>query len=470
MAKILSLRLNYKGKFLDYAKEGKEIKKKFVIGSNKFLQWQILDPAFPDKHTLIKKKGGEYVMELPPDSQVTCERGRDTLDTQYLKQNNLLAGNELVLKEDIQGTLTLAPNWSVDFDFREPWVAVLTPEERAIVAQYARRSKPDSVTRFNRTVIWIVVILTVLFLAIFDQVLRPEYKSILNVGDILQSQQNDAQKVVPDITPGDVATFTEPDKSVEKKPGTTTTKRPGGTTTGRATGSSSLTSALQGFDASAVGTAPAYEIATVAEGFSPGRPGGGRGSGPGIGGSGGPAGGVGAGSSYDPATMPIFGDLGSVVGKAPSSGGYTKAPEGAQGVHVTGDASKLAPSGKAWGDVAKQKKVAASYSSRGISTISEASIGSMDEGSRAKFNPVREQIQARQSQIEQAYRESQITQRVSFTITVYISSNGTVRESVVVPNGSYPGSFVAQIKTIVDNWTFNVREEMAYRFTIRAGK
>ena len=203
MAKILSLRLNYKGKFLDYAKEGKEIKKKFVIGSNKFLQWQILDPAFPDKHTLIKKKGGEYVMELPPDSQVTCERGRDTLDTQYLKQNNLLAGNELVLKEDIQGTLTLAPNWSVDFDFREPWVAVLTPEERAIVAQYARRSKPDSVTRFNRTVIWIVVILTVLFLAIFDQVLRPEYKSILNVGDILQSQQNDAQKVVPDITPGD---------------------------------------------------------------------------------------------------------------------------------------------------------------------------------------------------------------------------------------------------------------------------
>ena len=306
--------------------------------------------------------------------------------------------------------------------------------------------------------------------AIFDQVLRPEYKSILNVGDILQSQQNDAQKVVPDIVPGEVATFTEPDKTVEKKPGTTTTKRPGGTTTGRATGSSSLTSALQGFNASAVGVAPVYDIATVAEGFSAGRPGGGRGSGPGIGGSGGPAGGAGAGSSYDPATMPIFGDLASVAGKAPSSGGYTKAPEGAQGVHVTGDASKLAPSGKAWGDVTKQKKIAASYSSRGISTVSEASVGSMDEGSRAKFTTVREQIQARQSQIEQAYRESQITQNVSFTITVYISPNGTVRESMVVPNGSYPDSFVARIKTIVDGWTFNVREELAYRFTIRAGK
>ncbi|MCB5253550.1 MAG: hypothetical protein LHW51_11310, partial [Candidatus Cloacimonetes bacterium] len=80
MAKVLSLRLNYKGKFLDYAKEGKEIKNKFVIGSNKFLQWQILEPAFPDKHTFIKQKGGEYVMELLPNSQLSCERDGDTLD------------------------------------------------------------------------------------------------------------------------------------------------------------------------------------------------------------------------------------------------------------------------------------------------------------------------------------------------------------------------------------------------------
>ncbi|MCB5270377.1 MAG: hypothetical protein LHW56_00870 [Candidatus Cloacimonetes bacterium] len=465
MAKILSLRLNYKGKFLDYAKEGKEIKRKFVIGSNKFLQWQILEPEFPDKHTLIKQKGGEYVLELPPDSQVVCERGNETLDSQYLRQNNLLSGNELVLKEDIKGTVTLAPNWSVDFDFREPWVAVLTPEEKAIVAQYARRSKPDSVTKFNRTVIWIVIILTVLFLAIFDLALKPEYKSIQTVEEILQSQQSEAQKVLPDIAPG-AAAFAEPDKPAEKATEGTATGRPGGT--GKATGSSSLTSALQGFDAGAVGTAPALQIATVAEGFSAGRPGGGGGAGPGIGGAG-IGGGAGAGSSYNPALTPSFGDVASVVGKGPSTGGYAQAPAGAQGVHVLGDASKLAPSGKAWGDVSKQKQIAASYSARGISTVSEGSIGSMDEGSRAKFTTVREQIQARQSQIEQAYRESQITQKVSFTITVYISANGSVRESMVVPNGSYPGSFVARIKSIVDGWTFNVKEELAYQFKIRAG-
>lgn len=470
MAKILSLRLNYKGKFLDYAKEGKEIKRKFLIGSNKHLQWQILDPAFPDKHTFIQKKGGEYVMQLPPNAQLTCERGSDTLDTQYLKQNKLLDGNELVLKEDIEGTVTIAPNWSVDFDFREPWLVVLTPEEQAIVAQYARRPKPDSVSKFNRTIIWLVLILTIIFLFIFDLVLKPEYRRFQTVEDIVQSRQDDAQKVVPDITPSSELVLDEPE--VPDKTAATQAKPTGRPRrTGTRTGSSSLTSALQGFDAGAVGTAPALQIATVAEGFYAGRPGGtGGGTGPGISGTGpGPGGGGGAGSSYNPSLTPSFGDVASVVGTGPSTGGYAQAPAGSQGVHVLGDASKLAPSGKAWGDVTKQKKVAASYSSKGISTVSEGSISSMDEDSRSKFTTIREQIQARQSQIEQAYRESQITQKVSFTITVYISANGAVRESVVVPSGSYPSSFVTRIKSIVDGWNFNVKEELAYQFKIRAG-
>jgi len=461
MAKVLSLRLNYKGKFLDYAKEGKEIKNNFVIGSNKFLQWQILEPAFPDKHTFIKQKGGEYVMELLPNSQLSCERDGDTLDTQYLKQNNLLSGNELVLKEDIKGTVTIAPNWSVDFDFREPWVAVLTPEEKAIVAQYARRAKPDSVSRFNRTIIWLAVIFTVIFLLVFDLILKPEYQTIETVEEILLSRQAAAEKVMPDIT-APTSSFQEAEAPTETAAEGTPTGQPGA----RGTGSSSLTSALQGFDAGAVGTAPALQIATVAEGFSAGRPGGGRGAGPGIGGGGS---GAGAGSSYNPAATPSFGNVASVVGKGPSTGGYAQAPEGAQGVHVLGDASKLAPSGKAWGDIAKQKQIAASYSSQGISTVSEGSIGGMEEGTRAKYTTVREQIQARQSQIEQAYRESQITQKVSFTITVYIAANGTVSESIVVPNGSYPSHFVARIKSIVDGWTFNVKEQLAYQFKIRAG-
>ncbi|MCD8479916.1 MAG: hypothetical protein LRZ88_06605 [Candidatus Cloacimonetes bacterium] len=74
MAKILSLRLNYKGKFLDYAKEGKEIRKQFFIGSNKHLQWQILDTSFPDKHLFVKQVGNALVMNIPPGASFTCAK------------------------------------------------------------------------------------------------------------------------------------------------------------------------------------------------------------------------------------------------------------------------------------------------------------------------------------------------------------------------------------------------------------
>jgi hypothetical protein len=466
MAKVLSLRLNYKGKFLDYAKEGKEIKKNFFIGSNKFLQWQILEPSFPDKHMFIKHKGGDYVMQMLPGSKLSCEKGGTEVDNNYLKQNNLLSGNELVLKEDIKGTLTLSPDWSVDFDFREPWIAVLTPEEKAIVAQYARRTRPDAVTRFNRTVIWLVFLLTLLFLFLFDMFLKPEYASVDTIEEQLMTRKAQAQKVTPEITtPSPSYAQSEPTEAPDEGEGAETAQT--GTQQGTG-GSSSLTSALQGFDAGAVGTAPAFQIATVAEGFAAARPGGG-GSGAGPGPGGGPGAGAGAGSSYNPANTPAFGDVGSVVTTGPATGGYSQAPEGAQGVHVTGDASTLAPSGRAWGDVLKQQQIAAEYKNRGISTVREGSIGGLDESTRTSYSSLREQIEARQSQIEQAYREMQIRQSVSFTITLFIRADGTVRESQVVPNGSYPESFVSRVKSIVDSWKFNVREEMAYQFRVRAG-
>ncbi|MDI3504339.1 MAG: hypothetical protein PWP64_1275 [Candidatus Cloacimonadota bacterium] len=464
MAKVLSLRLNYKGKFLDYAKEGKEIKKSFFIGSNKFLQWQILEPSFPDKHQFIKQKGGEYVMQLLPGSKLSCEKDGKQIDNNYLKQNNLLSGNELVLKEDVKGTLTISPNWSVDFDFREPWVAVLTPEEKAIVAQYARRSRPDAVTRFNRTIIWLVFFLAIIFLLIFDLVLKPEYKVVETVEQQLNARSPVAQRVMPDIT-APTSTYSESTpEQVPAEEGETSTNGP----TGTPRGSSSLTSALQGFDANAVGTAPTYDIVTVAEGFVANKPGGGgSGSGPGIGG--GPGIGSGAGSSYNPTDTPSFANVGAVVTNAPATQGYSQAPEGAQGVLVTGDASTLAPSGEAWGDILKQQKVAAEYERRGISTVSESSISRLDESTRTRYTSLREQIASRQSQIEQVYREMQIRQSVSFTITIYVRADGTVRESTVVPQGSYPENFVARVKEIIDGWKFNVNEEMAYQFKIRAG-
>jgi len=464
MAKILSLRLNYKGKFLDYAKEGKEIKKKFIIGQNKNLQWQILDPSFPDKFQLIKQKGRQYVMQLPPGSELSCEIDGKPLDSEYLKQNHLLSGNELVLNKDMKGTLNVSKDWSIDFDFREPWVAVLNDEERAIVAQYARRSKPDAISRFNRTVVWIVLLLTVAFILLFDQVLKPEYTFEETIQERLQNIQS-AQRVIPEIV-SPQPSFAQPlDNTPEQTEADATDSQ---VTTGTGPrGSAGLTRTLQGFDASATGTAPALTIATVTEGFTANRPGSRPGNG--ISTGRGTVAGIATGTAYNPAATPVFEDIGSVVTSGPQTGGYSVRPEGASGIHITGDASSLAPSGQSWGDVVEQQRIAADFARRGISTVNESSITTLDEDTRTKYTSLREQIESRQSQIEHAYREMQIRQNVSFTITLFIRADGTVKESQVIPNGSYPEAFVAKVKSIVDSWKFNVREEMAYQFRIRAG-
>jgi hypothetical protein len=467
MAKILSLRLNYKGKFLDYAKEGKEIKKSFTIGSNKYLQWQILEPSFPDKHTFIQQKGGEYVMQLLPGAQLSCEKGGNPVDSNFLKQNNLLSGNELVLKKDIKGTLTISPDWSVDFEYKEPWVAILTAEEKQIVAQYARREKPDAVSRFNRMILWLVLLLSIVFILIFDLFLKKEYNQEETVAQRLQSIQAQAQRVTPDITPT-TGSFVEQTPAETESPEQVAQEgSPGGTAT-RA--SSALDAAFAGgFDAGNIGIAPTVvDMITIQEGFPANRRGGGTsGSGTGINGSGGTT--RGAGSLFDASNTPSFGNVGAVVQQGPSSMGYDQVPEGAVGEHIKGDASKLAISGIAWGDVVKQKQIEAEYARKGIQTVREGSVAGLDEASLARVTTLREQIESRRVQIEQAYREFQLRQRTSFDITLFINSNGTVRESQVVPNGAYPEAFVSKVKSIVDDWVFNIREATAYQFKVSAG-
>lgn len=472
MAKILSLRLNYKDKFLDYAKEGKEIKKAFIIGSNKFMQWQILDPKFPDKHVLVKKKGGEYVLNMLPGAKLSVEKGGNSVDADYLKQNNLLSQNELTLKEDMKGTVSLAPEWEVEFEYRTPWVAVLTPEEKAIVAQYARRATPDAVARFNQRFILIVLLLTVVFAIVFELFLKPEYKTQADtISELMQTIEHKAQKV-------DVSKLDAPTTGYDVPPPVTevTGDETGSTTgavssgTGRPSGPSGLGAAMGGFNPNAVSAAPTISIVTVATGFSVNRPGGGRGGSGGSGGGGSGSGGAGsAGTVFDPTALPVSGDVGSVATQGPRTSGSLTRPEGAVGTHVTGDASKLAPSGKAWGDIVAQQKIEAEYRQMGLTTVTEASIGSMDEAGKAKYASLKDQIDSRKGQIETVYREMQIRQSVSFTITIFVGANGAVRESKVVPNGQYPEAFVAKVKQVVDSWTFNVREAMSYQFRMRAG-
>lgn len=461
MAKILSLRLNYKGKFLDYAKEGKEIKKNFTIGSNKFLQWQILDPSFPDKHMFIQQKGGEYVMQMLPGNQLSVEKGGNAVDSNYLKQNNLLSGNELVLKHDLKGTLTLSPDWSIEFEYREPWVAILTAEEKQIVAQYARRAKPDEVSRFNRMILWLVLLLAIVFSIIFELFLKPEYKYEETVAGKLQTLQAEAQRVQADASLR-TSNFVQQEAPPQEAPeGDTPQQGTPGATGPR--GSAALDAAFAGgFDATATGVAPQLKIVTVVQRFSARRPS--------AGGSGGGTGSdiaAGAGSSFNASSTPNFDDVGAAVTKGPLRGLSTERPEGATGIHVFGDQSKLAPSGESWGDLVEQERAIREYQKPGVLKLEESVIAGLSEEQARAHASLKDQVQSRQSQIYLAYREANLRQTASFKITLFIRSNGSIRESMVVPAGAYPESFVARVKSIVDSWRFNVTGMTQYTFTVR---
>ncbi len=463
MAKILSLRLNYKGKFLDYAKEGKEIRKQFFIGSNKFLQWQILDPSFPDKHLFVSKVGNSLVMNIPAGASYVCEKDGKPVDSSYLQQNKLLSGNQLVMDPSIKGNVNVHKDWDVDFEYREPWVAVLTHEQRQIVAECATRAKADPITRFNRALMLIATILTVLFLIIFDLFLKKDDVYTSNVEDRLVAIN--AQQVSAEITEtASSGAAPEVEAPVEEAPAATA----GGTGqqgAGR-TGAAGLSGMLGNFDPSSTQAPAQYAIVTTVEGFAVRGSGGGKGSGSGAGG--GVAGSGSSGTTFSATGGPGFSsDLGAIASSGPATAGYSVRPEGGSGTHITGDASGVTVSGRSWEQSARDRQIMQDFKSRNITTVSETGIAKLDATTQARYTSLGQQVRDRQSQIEAAYRQAQLNQSMSFKVTLFVAKDGAVRSADVIPLGEYPANFVSEVKRIIESWKFNVQQEMSYQFRFR---
>lgn len=464
MAKILSLKLNYKETFLDYAKEGREIRKQFFIGSNKFLQWQILDPSFPDKHLFVKKVGDKLVMNIPSGAEFTCKKDGQDVDHAYLKQQNLLSGNQLVLDPTMSGELQLLKDWNVEFDFRVPYVAVLNEQQRGDVIASARRPDLLPVERFNRGIMLIAAILTVLFLIFFDLFLSKE-TYVEETVELRMAQI--AQKVVPDIAPTDAAPEITPEAPVADAPQGTATTGQGGQAS---TGSSGISSLLGGsFDPNATQAPANYAIVTVVEGFAVTGSGGGRVSG--IGGSGGGVTAGGTGTTFSSTQGPgVTTNIGAIAASGPATQGYSVAPVGGTGAYITGDARGVTVSGKSWEQSSRDIQIMQDFRSRNIATVTESSISKLDASTQARYTSLGQQVRDRQSQIEAAYRQAQMNQSMTFRINLFVAQNGNVISADVIPLGEYPAGFVSEVKRICESWKFNVQQEMNYqfRFTLRA--
>jgi len=475
MAKtLLNLKLNYKGKNLDIAKYGRDFTNKLFIGSSKYLFWQILDPKFPDKHLFLTSTGGDFYLQLVPGSKVSCVKGGTEVDQAYLTSNKILSGSSLKLSPDMTGSVALNQDWEIKFEFSEPWVSVLTEEQRQVVAQYSRRAELSSTERFNRGMLIGITALAILFILIYDLWLKPADTGIADLEARLQQM---ATRVTPAVE-AQSSTFAAEEPETPPETGqaqqqaqTGQQARPGtqtGATQGTA-GSAAASFGLGDFNASATQRPMQVVAVTGSEVFGATRPGGrpGGGSGPG-GGSSGP--GSSAAANFNPGATSVAGaDLGSVATRGPNVAGTSIRPQGGVAV-VTGDASRVAPIGRPVAQTAAQQSVKTSFTTQSVTTVSEGSIQSAPAESQATYATIAARVNSLKGRINQSFVSEYNVQPQagSVAITLYIGADGSVRAADVVPqSGDLTTQFLQKVQQQVLTWRFSVSEMAKYRFVMQ---
>ncbi|MDZ4181844.1 MAG: hypothetical protein U1B83_03120 [Candidatus Cloacimonadaceae bacterium] len=485
MAKtLLNLKLSYKGKLLDIVKYGNDFKSKWFIGSSKHLFWQILDPSFPDRHLFVTQKGNDLYMNLIPGAKLSCSKDGNPVETSYLQSNGILSGTQLKLRNDMTGVLVLNPDWEIKYEYSEPWVKLLTEEERQIVAQYSRRGELTSVERFNRGMIVLFTIITLLFVIIYDVALKPETIEDTTL-EMRLAQIQKAQRIEAQLPMAQQASFGDDAAAraraeaaaraaAEAAAAAAAAAAAGqrGTTTGPAGGTGDASRTFGSFSPSATGVAQPFQAVTTTQSFVAATPGG-RGGGGGAGG--GPGGGPGAGSGYastfDPGATGGYNqtDLGSVAFGTPGGPGSSTRP-GDNVAVFTGDATKIAPRGRPVAQTAETQRVIQSFQAAAIQPISEGAITAAPEEQRPDLEKIQIGVNGRKGQIMQLYRASAAVKAASGSIQIklYIDNNGNVTAADVTPTSEgFTEKFLKDVKNLVEGWSFNVSNKAIYQFTVR---
>jgi len=474
MSKLLNLTLHYKGKKLDQVRYGRDFKNKFFIGSDKYLFWQILDETFPEKHLFVTKKGDQLYLQLPPGAKVSCAKDGEPVDESYLTKSFILQGNKLLLRPDMTGTLAIAPNWEISYEFKEPYVTVLTPEQQQIAAQYACRPQPTADEKFSRNMILLFVILTVIFVIIFDLFLKKQVSYDTTLEQKLQTIQK-AERIQAEAL-AKPSTFEEAGEYAEVPEETAGKGQPGGVPGGKGTAKSAgaiFGSGFGTFDPSATSAARPFQAVTLMEGFVTSRPGGGGGggAGPGVGGAG-PGGGVG-GTTFDPnATRSFTSDIGSVATKAPTVRGSEIRPEGVAIVKASGDQSKLMPSGVAFGKTAVTEQTLAKFKSKQVTQVTEETISQAPAERQTIIDEVRRAVEIRKGQIQSLYMKWNATIPFSGSVKIrlLINASGKVQDAIITPEGNMPNGFLTELEQLCESWSFPINEEFDYEFKFRLRK
>jgi hypothetical protein len=196
--KILNLKLKYKDKILDIARQKRDFTGSFIIGSSKYIFWQILDKAFPDKYSLINKSGSSYKLKLREGMDITIKKNNQELTKDDLRRANLLKGNTLTMDPSTIGAVTFGEDWKIEYNFIEPYRYVATREELTIAKQFAKASPLSPQEKFTRIFVILGVLATWIGLYIAESNYVPPVK--LNFTERLQMIEEYATQVQAEVT------------------------------------------------------------------------------------------------------------------------------------------------------------------------------------------------------------------------------------------------------------------------------
>jgi len=476
MAKtVLCLRLFYKGKPLDIAKPGRGFKKKLHIGTNKHLFWQILDPNFPQKHLFVFDQGGQYYMQLLENTKLECFRDEKPIDQATLKSANLLTGNKLKLTFNLTGTVILGPDWTVRFEYVEPWIKVLTPEEKQIIAQYSRRAELTSVERFNRNMVLSVSFLTIAFLAVYDLALKPRF-------EVDKTLEQRVERIARRIDPSDF--FAERTDQRTGPRGLTPDQPPTdaqttGTPADGHTGPTGTTRAqvasrfgFGDFDPSQVGTPQTFAvtraqgIVAATYGTQPGRS---RGTGPGAGGPSGTGQGIGA--QFDATAIPGGAEHAGPLATGDLRRGMatTTAPPGGAVQRFAGDLGRLVPTGRPVDRPASATAAIGQFRAQGVTVLKPPDPSVDPPDVQTEYQGIVTNVQGRRGQLVNQFEKDSNIKAMHGTIefTLYINDNGTIGAVDIRPiSGDFYDEFINNARDIIMKWRFNVRGKRIYPFSI----
>ncbi len=191
--KILNLKLKYKDKILDIVKQGSDFTNKFVIGSNKYLFWQILDKKFPDKFPILSKTGNRYKINLRPDMDVQVRKNNQVLERDQLKNKKLLSKNSLIIDPETEGEIYISKDWKIEYNYAVPYQFVPTAEEKKIASQFAHMPSLEPQEKFTRIFILLGIVFTFVGLYIADLNYVPPEK--VDITDKLQRLEEIATQV-----------------------------------------------------------------------------------------------------------------------------------------------------------------------------------------------------------------------------------------------------------------------------------